>query len=60
MEIKVPIKSNLDDYLKKVENVKVLSKQLEKAIRELNKCEIVFNLLEPQLFAQLLVLFQLF
>jgi hypothetical protein len=48
MEIKVPIKSNLDDYLKKVENVKVLSKQLEKAIRELNKCEIVFNLLEPQ------------
>lgn len=46
MEIKVPVKSNLDEYLKKVENVNLLTKQLKKAIKELNKCEILFSLSE--------------
>lgn len=46
MEIKIPVKSNLDDYLRKVENVNLLTKQLKKAIKELNKCEISFSLLE--------------
>lgn len=47
MEIKVPVKSNLDDNIKKVEKVRILSQQLEEAVKELNKYEIVFNLLEP-------------